>query len=70
MSCSCEQPEALIQYLPQQLMGAGNEGLTLFIRGVQVGMGIRAAETQKWTRIGVLLALTIGSITLLKHLDQ
>ena len=81
MSCQCHSqgmqqagysgPEAqLVDYLPASLLGAGNESLNFFISGVRVGMQIRAAEMQKWTRLGVILALTFGTLTFLKHFGE
>jgi hypothetical protein len=48
-------------------MTAGNESLMFFVQGVKVGMGIHAAEQQKWTKIAVILSLTFGVISFLKR---
>ena len=51
----------------QALMAAGNESLMFFIQGVKVGMSVKAAENAKWQRLGVILALTFGTLTFMKH---
>ena len=48
-------------------MAAGNESLMFFIQGVKVGMSVKAAENAKWQRLGVILALTFGTLTFMKH---
>jgi len=43
-------------------MMADSGSLMFFIQGVKVGLQIRAAEQQKWQRIGTIAALTFGAL--------
>lgn len=75
MSCHCDQfqgqqEQGPLDYLPASLMTAGNESLTLFIRGVSVGLQIKAQENAKWQRMSVMLALTFGVIAFVKHMNE
>lgn len=55
--------------MPAQLQAAGTSELGFYIQGVRTGLAIRAAEQQKWQRLGVMLALTFGVLTFMKHLQ-
>lgn len=72
MSCDCQNENShdALQYLPQQLMGAPAESLNFYIQGVRTGLAIRAGETQKWTRLAVIMALTFGTLTFLRHWNE
>jgi len=54
----------------QRLMEAGNESLIFFVQGVKVGLQIKASEQAKWTRIAVIMGLTFGVITFVKHMNE
>ena len=61
MACSCQDnSEAML--IPPELAMADQGSLMLFIHGVQVGLQIRQAEQQKWTRISVIAALSFGAL--------
>lgn len=61
---------APFDYLPTMLMGAGNDSLHFFIKGVQVGMAVRQQENAKFTRIALIASLTFGFYTLMKHFNE
>lgn len=69
MSCECQQSNAL-DFAGLQQLATDNNALYFFIQGVRVGQSIKAAEQQKWTRLGVILALTFGTLTFMKHLGN
>ena len=69
LGCNCHEQDVALQMLPQ-LAGASSEHLNFYIQGVRTGLAIRAAETAKWTRLGVVLALTFGVLTFMKHFGE
>lgn len=70
--CDCHSGQGpkvdeALRMIPPQLMQAQGPELMFYIQGVRTGLAIRAQEQAKWTRIGVILALTFGTLTFLKH---
>ena len=72
LGCSCQgnSDGGALQMLPAQLAHAGTSELSFFVQGVRTGLAIRAAEQAKWTRLAVVMALTFGTITFLKHFNE
>lgn len=71
MGCSCQQqqPHTLEAFgISAGLEHAGSSELFFYIQGVRTGLQIKAAEQAKFTRLGVLLALTFGTITFLNRM--
>jgi len=63
MACACQQQQSTaLDFLPDQLMGADQGALMFFIQGVKVGLMVKAAEQQKWTRLGVIMAGCFGAL--------
>jgi len=56
-----------VQLLPPDM---SESNLGFFIKGVQVGMQIRASDTQKWTRLGVILGLSFGILAFLNRMEK
>jgi len=74
MACDCQHPNGVgvedLAMIPQQLAAAGTSELSFYIQGVRTGLAIRAQEQQKWQRLGVMLALTFGVLTFLRHFNE
>lgn len=75
LGCDCHSGQGqgvdeAMRLIPPQLMQAGVPELNFFIQGVRTGLAIRAAEQAKWQRMGVMLALTFGALTFLKHFSE
>lgn len=77
LGCQCQQntqqdPGVVqlyqgVQLLPPEM---SDSSLAFFIKGVQVGMSIRASEMQKFTRLGVILAIGFGVLTFLNRMER
>lgn len=72
MACcsECQNQDEALRMIPLQLQNAGSSELQFYVQGVRTGLAIRAAEQAKWTRLGVMLALTFGTLTFLKHFGE
>lgn len=75
LGCDCQSGQGhgtdeALQALPVQLAGASNESLSFYIAGVRTGLAIRQADNAKWTRLGIILALTFGTLTFMGHLNK
>jgi hypothetical protein len=72
MGCECQHKQGssddALLMMPAQLAAAGTSELSFYIQGVRTGLAIRAAEQQKWQRLGVMAALTFGILSFLKHM--
>lgn len=65
MGCECQTENAGTGFdlARMQALASNDSSLYWYVQGVRTGMQIRAAEQQKWSRIGVILALAFGTIT-------
>lgn len=72
--CECQQQQQgsdkALAFLPRQLEQASSGELFFYVQGVRTGLEIKAAEQAKWQRFSVILALTFGVLTFVKHMNE
>ena len=58
-----------LELLSLQTLATDQGALYWYAKGIQTGMQIRALDQQKWSRLGVIIAIAFGTISFLHRFD-